>query len=443
MSTIIKVEAGVVSVRELSAFVGEEILVGDKIGVVMTLEPELTRVALFDSTEGLSVGQAVTGTNEPIRIPTGELAGRVLDPLGRPLDHRAVSTAKSTALRPPKTWGLSTSSVPIVTGIMRIDTLAKLNSSHHLGICGPQGEGRSALATRIIASQQGRGVSCIYVLNRQQPASLYATLTKLRAMGDTTVLCADPRIPAQAAFAPLAGVVLAHEWRAAGQQVLLVFDDLSTGAGAYQELMTMLNAYSGSLYSWLGPLWGGFGERSKEQGGGAVAGVSFWGAEGIRLPRPAAVGAWVDSFLSMEVDGSISAKKSTRNFGFHKLRCLRWGQAQACAEIEALLRLEAKADPERSAALEPGQRLCALFEVASRQSLTLEAQALLLFAVLRGHSKRWKLSELSAFVSLVQRALAHHPTPVYEAIHAWSPYGDPTPGAWLDQWLSGLPNPTS
>ena len=231
--------------------------------MVFDLTEELVGAVLLHETEALTAGTAVHLTHRALSIPVGDsLLGRVIDPLGMPLDS-------GPELEPGAWRRLETSSpaivardlvhAPLYTGIKVIDTLIPIGKGQRQLLIGDEGLGRSSLALDTIINQRGKDVYCVYVLIGQKRSTVINTIETLRSHGAleyTTVLVAEASaLPGLQHLAPFAGCAVAEYWMQQGRDTLVVYDDLATHAKTYRELSLLLRrppgreAYPGDIFS--------------------------------------------------------------------------------------------------------------------------------------------------------------------------------------------------
>ena len=231
--------------------------------MVFDLNEGLIGAVLLQDTGGLTAGMRVERTGRGLSVPAGDgLLGRVVDPLGSPLDGG--SPPSHTRWQP-----LETASPPIVardfvhaplyTGIKIIDSMVPVGKGQRQLLIGDEGLGRSSLALDTVINQRGAGVNCVYVLIGQKRSTVVNTIGILRdygALDYTTLVVAEASsLPGLQHLAPFAGCAVAEFWMQRGQDALVVYDDLSTHARTYRELSLLLRrppgreAYPGDIFS--------------------------------------------------------------------------------------------------------------------------------------------------------------------------------------------------
>jgi F-type H+-transporting ATPase subunit alpha len=217
---------------------------------------------LLHQSDRLTAGTAACLTGRQLTIGVGDAyLGRVVDPLGRPLDGEPAlrtSTRRPLEADSPPITTRDFVSRPLVSGCKIVDSMVPIGKGQRQLIIGDAGTGKSALALDMVVAQQGRGVLCVYVLISQKRSAVVATIETLRrtgALAYTCVVAAEATaMPGLKHLAPFAGCTIAEEWMWGGRDVLVVYDDLSTHARTYRELSLLLRrppgreAYPGDIF---------------------------------------------------------------------------------------------------------------------------------------------------------------------------------------------------
>jgi len=233
------------------------------IALVFDLMPDRIGAVLLLQTPALTAGTAAAVARETLSVPVGdELHGRVVDPLGMPLDGRPAPTAAThqrlEAKSPPIT-AREFVKTPLYTGIKILDTLIPIGKGQRQLIIGDEGLGRSSIALDAVINQRDKNVACVYVLIGQKRSTVVGTLELLRhygALDYTTIVVAEASaLPGLQHLAPFAGCAIAEYWMQRGRDTLVVYDDLTTHARTYRELSLLLRrppgreAYPGDVFS--------------------------------------------------------------------------------------------------------------------------------------------------------------------------------------------------
>ena len=264
LGAVVSVGDGIAWVRGLPSAAMEEVLhFGDgSRGVVFHLIEDLLGAVLLHQTPALTAGTPVQLTARTLAIPVGDaLLGRVVDPLGTPLDGgEAPPCPGRQPLERPSPSIVDRDFVrrPLYTGVRTIDTLIPIGRGQRQLVVGDKGLGRSALALDTVINQRDQDVLCVYVLVGQRRSAVVSTLDTLRhhgAMDYTTVVVGEASAPPGLQYlAPFAGCAIAEAWMGAGRDTLVVYDDLSTHARVYRELSLLLRrppgreAYPGDIF---------------------------------------------------------------------------------------------------------------------------------------------------------------------------------------------------
>lgn len=279
---------------------------------------------LLDDTMSLTSGMPVFLAHEQLRVPCGDvLAGRVVDPLGVPLDglgRLEVVKYRAMEQRSPPIIARDFVHKPLYTGIKTIDTLIPIGHGQRQLLIGDEGLGRSALAIDTILNQRGASVQCVYVLIGQKRSTVINTIETLRrcsALDYTTVVVAEASsLPGMQYLAPFSGCAIAEEWMHAGRQTLVIYDDLSTHAKIYRELSLLLRrppgreAYPGDIFSIHARLLERSTALSAEHGGGSMTALP------IVETQQGEIAGYIPTNLISITDGQIYLDQNLFSAGF-------------------------------------------------------------------------------------------------------------------------------
>jgi F-type H+-transporting ATPase subunit alpha len=277
------------------------------------LDETLIGAILFDVSRDVSAGTRVHRTRQRLTIGCGDaLLGRVIDPLGRPLDDQPpadVSERRPLESPSPPIVQRATVSRPLYTGSTTIDTLLPIGRGQRQLIIGDDGIGKSALALDAVIHQRGQNVHCVYVLIGQRRSAVVETinlLAEMKALAHTTVVVAEAsELPGIQYLAPFAGCALAEHWMRHGHDALIVFDDLGQHAQAYRELSLLLRrppgreAYPGDIFYLHSRLLERATALAPERGGGSLTALP------IVPTQQGELAAYIPTNLISITDGQI------------------------------------------------------------------------------------------------------------------------------------------
>ncbi len=262
---VISVGDGITWISGLPSAAMDEILVFEdgSQAMVFDLTEGLIGAVLLQDTDALTAGTRVLRSGRMLSVPVGDaLLGRIIDPLGVPLDGGAPPAhtrwQQLESLSPPLV-ARDFIQQPLYTGNKIIDTMIPIGKGQRQLLIGDEGLGRSSIALDTVINQHGQGVNCVYVLIGQKRSTVVNTIDTLKRCGAldfTTLVVAEANtLPGLQHLAPFAGCAVAEFWMQQGKDVLVVYDDLSTHAKTYRELSLLLRrppgreAYPGDIFS--------------------------------------------------------------------------------------------------------------------------------------------------------------------------------------------------
>ena len=267
---------GVARVHGLPSAASEEVLLfeGDRCGLVLNLDPDELGVVLLDESQQLAAGSLVRRSGRSLDVPVGPgLLGRVVDPLGRPLDGLGPiqASGRLEVDRPaPPIAARAPVRVPLQTGVKIVDSLFPIGRGQRMLIMGDRQTGKSTLALDTLLNQQGQGVLCVYCFIGQRGAAVAQAVAELRSRGamaySIVVVARGEDPPGLHYLAPYAATSLAEYFVEQGQEALVIYDDLTRHARSYREISLLLRrppgreAFPGDIFyahSRLLPEWGG------------------------------------------------------------------------------------------------------------------------------------------------------------------------------------------
>ena len=358
VGTVIQVADGIARIHGLENAMQGELLEfpGDVYGMVLNLEEDNVGAVLLGATKNINEGDTVKTTGRVVEVPVGDaLIGRVVNARGQPIDGKGpIQTDKYRQIERVASGVISRKSVdtPLQTGIKAIDSRIPIGRGQRELIIGDRQTGKTAIAIDTIVNQKGQGVKCIYVAIGQKAstvASIVKTLEEFGAMSYTTVVAstASELAPLQY-IAPYAGCAIGEEWMENGEDVLVVYDDLSKHATAYRTLSLLLRrppgreAYPGDLFCLHSRLLERAARLSDKLGGGSLTALP------IIETQAGDVSAYIPTNVISITDGQIYLETEMFNAGFRPainagLSVSRVGgsaQIKAMKKIAAPIRVE-------------------------------------------------------------------------------------------------------
>ncbi len=323
--------------------------------LALNLEPGSVGAVLFSGEEEVSYGDLVYSTGETVHMPVGEnMLGRIVDPLGKPLDGLAeIVTEETRPVEYPAPAIMDRGKVnrPLQTGILAIDSMIPIGRGQRELIIGDRQTGKTAIAIDAILNQKGQDVICIYVSIGQKASSLAKIVTTLRnsgAMDYTCIVCstADDAVPLQY-IAPYSGCALAEYFMYRGKDVLIVYDDLSKHAVAYRTMSLLLKrpsgreAYPGDVFYLHSRLLERSAKLSEEKGGGSITALPIVEtlAGDISAYIPTNVISITDGQIYLESELFNSGVRPAVNVGLSVSRVGGSAQRAAIRQISGQLRV--------------------------------------------------------------------------------------------------------
>lgn len=384
------------------------------LGIASNLGEDSVGVVILGPYEHITEGNEVQSTGRIVQVPTGDaLLGRVVDPLGRPIDGKGPVNATGT--RPverlaPGVVVRSPVNTPVQTGIKAIDAMTPVGRGQRELILGDRQTGKSALAVDTILNQKGQDLLCIYVAIGQKEskvASVAATLEQHGALEWTTIVTAPASTSAALQWiAPYAGCAMGEEWMENGRDVLIVYDDLSKHAWAYRQLSLLLRrppgreAYPGDVFYLHSRLLERAAKLDDEHGGGSLTALPIIEtlAGDVAAYIPTNVISITDGQIYLESDLFYSGVRPAINVGLSVSRVGGDAQIKAMRQVAGSLRIDlaqyrelaafaqfgSDLDPSTRARLERGQRATEVLKQPENQPLSADEEVEILFALSRG-----------------------------------------------------------
>ena len=413
IGTVIQVADGIARIHGLEKAMQGELLEfpGEVYGMVLNLEEDNVGAVLLGDRKNINEGDIVKTTGRVVEVPVGDqLTGRVVNSLGQPIDNKGpIETDKYRPIERVASGVISRKSVdtPIQTGIKAIDAMVPIGRGQRELIIGDRQTGKTAIAIDTIINQKGQGVHCIYVAIGQKAstvANIVKTLEEFGAMDYTTVVAstASELAPLQY-IAPYAGCAIGEEWMERGEDVLVVYDDLSKHATAYRTLSLLLRrppgreAYPGDVFYLHSRLLERAARLSDELGGGSLTALP------IIETQAGDVSAYIPTNVISITDGQIYLETEMFNAGFRPainagLSVSRvGGSAQIKAmkkiagpirtdlaqyrELAAFAQFGSELDDDTKERLDQGERIREMLKQPQYKPMPVEYQVIIIYAV--------------------------------------------------------------
>ena len=358
VGTVIQVADGIARVHGLEKAMQGELLEfpGEVYGMVMNLEEDNVGVVLLGSQKNISEGDTVKTTGRVVEVPVGDaLLGRVVNALGQPIDDKGpIQTDKYRQIERVASGVITRKSVdtPLQTGIKAIDSMVPIGRGQRELIIGDRQTGKTAIAIDTIINQKGQGVKCIYVAIGQKAstvASIVKTLEEFGAMSYTTVVAATASELAPLQYiAPYAGCAIGEEWMENGEDVLVIYDDLSKHATAYRTLSLLLRrppgreAYPGDVFYLHSRLLERSSRLSDELGGGSITALPIIETQAgdVSAYIPTNVISITDGQIFLESDLFFSGMRPAVNVGLSVSRVGGAAQTKAMKSASGTIRID-------------------------------------------------------------------------------------------------------
>ena len=413
VGTVIQVADGIARIHGLEKAMQGELLEfpGGVYGMVLNLEEDNVGAVLLGDSQNISEKDTVKTTGRVVEVPVGDaLIGRVVNALGQPIDGKGpINTDKFRQIERVASGVITRKSVdtPLQTGIKAIDAMVPIGRGQRELIIGDRQTGKTAIAVDTIINQKGQNVKCIYVAIGQKAstvANIVKTLEENGAMSYTTVVAstASELAPLQY-IAPYSGCAIGEEWMEQGQDVLVVYDDLSKHAAAYRTLSLLLKrppgreAYPGDVFYLHSRLLERAARMSDEYGGGSLTALP------IIETQAGDVSAYIPTNVISITDGQIYLETEMFNSGFRPavnagLSVSRVGgsaQIKAMKKIAAPIRTElaqyrelasfaqfgSELDADTKETLAQGERIREMLKQPQYKPMTVEYQVIIIYAV--------------------------------------------------------------
>ncbi|HEV8545989.1 MAG TPA: F0F1 ATP synthase subunit alpha [Candidatus Limnocylindrales bacterium] len=425
VGTVVEVGDGIAQIYGLDAALASEMLEfpGGVMGMALNLEEETVGAVILGDSKAIKEGDTVKTTGRVVEVPVGQaLLGRVVDPLGRPIDDKGPIAAK--AKRPveriaPGVIVRQSVDTPVQTGIKAIDALIPIGRGQRELIIGDRQTGKTAIAIDTIINQKGKGLVCIYVAIGQKLSTVANTVAVLEANGaldHTIVVVAGAEDPAPLQYlAPYSGVAMGEEVMENGVDVagqglvkdaLCVYDDLSKHAWAYREMSLLLRrppgreAYPGDVFYLHSRLLERAARMNDENGGGSLTALPIIETQAgdVSAYIPTNVISITDGQIFLETDLFNAGQRPALNIGISVSRVGSAAQTKAMKSVAAPLKLDlaqyrslaafaqfaSDLDKATRDQLTRGEKLSEVIKQPQYQPLPVEKQVAILYAATTG-----------------------------------------------------------
>ncbi len=429
VGTVIQVADGIARVHGLAnAMQGELLEFPNEIfGMALNLEEDNVGVVLLGDAKNINEGDIVKTTGRVVEVPVGDsMLGRVVNALGQPIDGKGpIETKKYRQIERVASGVISRKSVdtPLQTGIKAIDAMVPIGRGQRELIIGDRQTGKTAIAIDTIINQKGQNVKCIYVAIGQKAstvAALVKTLEEHGAMDYTTIVAstASELAPLQY-IAPYSGCAIGEDWMEAGQDVLIVYDDLSKHAAAYRTLSLLLKrppgreAYPGDVFYLHSRLLERAARLSDALGGGSLTALP------IIETQAGDVSAYIPTNVISITDGQIYLETEMFNSGFRPavnagLSVSRVGgsaQIKAMKKIAGSIRIDlaqyrelaafaqfgSDLDADTKEKLDQGARIKEVLKQPQYQPMPVEYQVIIIYAATKKYLLDIAVEDVLAF----------------------------------------------
>ena len=412
VGTVIQVADGIARVHGLENAMQGELLEfpGEVYGMILNLEEDNVGAVLFGNQHNINEGDTVKTTGRVVEVPAGDcMLGRVVNALGQPIDGKGpIQTDKYRKIERVASGVITRKSVdtPLQTGIKAIDSMVPIGRGQRELIIGDRQTGKTAIAIDTIINQKGQDVRCIYVAIGQKAstvATIVKTLEEYGAMSYTTVVAATASELAPLQYiAPYSGCAIGEEWMENGEDVLVIYDDLSKHAAAYRTLSLLLKrppgreAYPGDVFYLHSRLLERAARMSEEYGGGSLTALP------IIETQAGDVSAYIPTNVISITDGQIYLETEMFNAGFRPavnagLSVSRVGgaaQIKAMKKIAAPIRVElaqyrelaafsqfgSELDADTKEKLAQGERIKEILKQPQYKPMPVQYQVIIIYA---------------------------------------------------------------
>jgi len=429
VGTVIEIGDGIARAHGLDNVMAGELLEfpNGVMGMAQNLEESNVGIVILGSYTGIKEGDEVRRTGRIMQVPVGEeLLGRVVNPLGQPIDGKGpVETTKTRPIEAPAPGVMDRKSVdePLQTGIKAIDALVPIGRGQRELIIGDRQTGKTTVAIDTILNQADQDMICIYVAIGQKESTVSSTVETLRRYGAldyTIVVTAGASDPAPLLYlAPYAGASMGEEFMYNGKHVLVVYDDLTKQAAAYRELSLLLRrppgreAFPGDVFYVHSRLLERAAKLSDAKGGGSLTALPFVETQAgdIAAYIPTNVISITDGQIFLQSDLFFSGVRPAINPGLSVSRVGGSAQIKAMKKVAGTLRLDLASfrelesfaqfgsdlDKATQAKLGRGERTVEVLKQGLHKPLVVEKQVMIIYALTKGFLDDIAVSDIVRF----------------------------------------------
>ena len=417
VGTVVEVGDGIARIHGLSGVQANELITFPTgvTGMALNLEEESVGAIILGAYNDIKEGDEVRSTGRIAEVPVGDaLIGRVVNPLGEPIDGRGpISTTKTRPVErvAPNVVLRKSVDTPVQTGIKAIDSMIPIGRGQRELIIGDRSTGKSAIAVDTIINQKGGDLICIYVAIGQKAAKVaqtVATLEQYGALEHTVVVAANAADPAALQYlAPYAGCAIGEEFMESGRDALIIYDDLSKHAWAYRQISLLLRrppgreAYPGDVFYVHSRLLERAAKLEDSGGGGSLTALPIIETQAgdVSAYIPTNVISITDGQIYLETDLFNAGQRPAMNVGLSVSRVGGAAQSRAMKKVAGRLRLDlaqfrelaafaqfgtADLDAATRRQLERGQRITEILKQAQYVPVSLEQQVSIIYAAING-----------------------------------------------------------
>ncbi|MDL4839145.1 F0F1 ATP synthase subunit alpha [Aquibacillus rhizosphaerae] len=431
VGTVIEIGDGIARAHGLDKVMSGELVEFSNgvMGMAQNLEESNVGIVILGPYTDIREGDEVRRTGRIMEVPVGEeLLGRVVNPLGQPLDGKGpIETSKKRPIESPAPGVMDRKSVdqPLQTGIKAIDALVPIGRGQRELIIGDRQTGKTTVAIDTILNQADQNIICIYVAIGQKDSTVRGTVETLRRYGAldyTIVVSAGASEPAPLQYlAPYAGVSMGEEFMYNGKHVLVVYDDLSKQANAYRELSLLLKrppgreAFPGDVFYLHSRLLERAAKLSDALGGGSLTALPFVETQAgdISAYIPTNVISITDGQIFLQSDLFFSGVRPAINPGLSVSRVGGSAQIKAMKKVAGTLRLDLASfrelesfaqfgsdlDKATQAKLNRGARTVEVLKQGLHKPLVVEKQVMIIYSLVNGYLDDIPVADITRFES--------------------------------------------